>query len=244
MNAAARCKLLEQAADRILAADNDNKPPEPPVRFRGTRPAWSWLAKHDALGAACLWLVARQRLPQAANDNHAEDGLRLDRRKDGKARGKNAAPRNLEAYLELPAVRPRLGDAGPVARALKGWDGESCGVTIKAQTVDYPLHDDCRFGFGPPVIAYGAFFLGAQGGLGRPRPHTSRGDVRRVEEPDAAVLPAEVDIVIEAILARATVAGVGEALGAHGGYADRRGRKALMDAARWAKTASPMQQQA
>ncbi|TIW65706.1 MAG: hypothetical protein E5V60_15160 [Mesorhizobium sp.] len=117
------------------------------------------------------------------------------------------------------------------------WDGETRGITIKRQAYDFPLHDDCRFGFGPPAIAYGACFLGAQSGLGQPRPYTHRGDVRRVEEPEFAVPPADVETVIEAILARATVAGVGDALGARGGYADRRGRKALMDAARWAKVA-------
>lgn len=247
MNIAARRKLLEQAADRILAADNDDEPKETRVRHRGGRPALSWLAKHDERGAACLWLVTRQRLPQAANDNRADAaGLGLDRRKDGKPRGKRADRRDLGRYLTMPAVHMRLGDPEPepwYLRVQREAHLEPPRITIKQQRSTEAFHPDCRFGFGAPAIATGAFFLGAMGGLGQPRPHTRRGDVRRVEEPEFAVPPAEVDAVIEAILARATVAGVGEALGARGGYADRRGRKALMEAARWAKAASPMHQQ-
>ncbi|QKC90573.1 hypothetical protein EB230_20825 [Mesorhizobium sp. NZP2234] len=234
-----RAKLLRDA-DRLLAA-NDNRPQEARVRFRGSRPAWNWLAKHDAHGAACLWLVMRQRLPQPANDNCADAvGLSLDRRKGGKVRGRDPAPQNLEAYLALPPAKPRLGSSEPIAPALRGWFGW---FEIKPQPDEVPFHNDCRFGFGPPAIAQGAFFLGAQSGVGQPRPYTRHGDVRRTDSVEFAMAPPEVDTVIEAVLARATLHGVGEALGARGGYADRRGRKGLMEAARWAKAASPMQQQ-
>lgn len=228
-------RALERQADAILKADNDNKPAGRQARFRGGRPALNWLSKHDAHGAACLWYIARQRLPQAANDNRADAaGMDVDRRPSGKPRGKDPARQSIESYLALPGIQPRLGDAPPAPVRLRGWDGESRGVTIKPQRDVFEFHPDCRFGYCAPAIAYGASFLGTQGGLGKPRPNT-RGDIRPVDAPAMPTPPAEVDSVIEAVLARATVAGVGEALGANGGYADRRGKKALRAAAEWAR---------
>jgi len=230
-----RRDLLRQA-DAILKADNDNKPAGRQARFRGGRPALNWLSKHDAKGAACLWYIARQRLPQAANDNQPIEGMGIDRRPSGKPRGKDPARQSIEAYLALPGIQPRLGDAEPKAARLRGWDGESRGIAIKPQRTVFDFHPDCRFGYCAPGVAYGASFLGARGGLGKPRPNT-RGDIRTVDAPAMPTPPAEVDSVIEAVISRATVAGVGEALGARGGYADRRGKKALRAAAEWAMNA-------
>lgn len=52
----------ERLATKFIAA-NDNTPPKgrAPV-YRGGRPAFNWAMKHDKYGAACLWLIARQRL--------------------------------------------------------------------------------------------------------------------------------------------------------------------------------------
>lgn len=240
MNAAERRKLLRDA-DRILVAANDNKSAGREALFRGGRPAWNWLAKNNQHGAACLWLIARPRLPQPVNDNHIETaGMGLDRRKDGKARGKDRPPRNAESYLALPGIRPRLGDAPPEPAPEPWWRGladrydEEPRITLKQQRDCFDFQPDCRFGFCAPAVAEGAFFIGAQGGLGQPKLGKSRGDIRRVAEPSWPTPPDEIDTVIEAVLARATVAGVGEALGARGGYADRRGAKALTAAARWA----------
>lgn len=237
MNATSRKQILREA-DRILKADNDNPPPrEAAARYRGGRPAWNWLARNNKHGAACLWLVARQRLPQAANDNRADAvGMGLDRRGSGKPRGRDPAPRSIEAYLAMSAVAPRLGDAEPQPTSVPPSSSysELPRITVKPQRPDMPFHASCRFGFCAPTIAVGAGFIGADSGLGQPRPNTKRGDVRRIEEPNFPAPPTEIDTVIEAILARATVAGVGEALGARGGNADRRGGKALLAAARWA----------
>jgi hypothetical protein len=231
---------LLQEADRILKADNDNRPQQGSARFRGGRPAWNWLAKQNEHGAACLWIVARQRLPQPANDNRADaSGMGLDLRASGKPRGRNPAPRSLDAYLAMPGIQPRLGDGPPAPTVLQPSANfsEEPRITIKPQEWLYPdavFTEATRFGYCAPVIAKGASFIGALSGLGQPRPNTNRGDIRRVEEPELPAPPDEVGTVIEAILARATVADVGEALGAKGGYADRRGGKALLAAARWA----------
>lgn len=230
-------KDMLHLADAILKANPEPKQPAVRIRYRGGRPAMNWLRKHDERGAAALWLVARDRLPpEAANDNEPS-ATSLDRRKDGKPRGRNPDPRSLEAYMDLPAVKPRLGDAEPEPAHCGNWDGESRGITIKPQRPDMPFHPDCRFGFCAPAIASGAIFLGAEGGLGQPKIGKNRGDVRRVDEPEKPQPSEEVDAVIEAMLAGGNVADVGKALGAKGGYADRRGRAAILAAARWAKTA-------
>ncbi|TPL39231.1 hypothetical protein [Mesorhizobium sp. B2-4-8] len=232
-------KEMLVAADTILKANPLEKSNAARIRFRGGRPAWNWLAKHDESGAAALWLVARGRLPQPANDNlPTEVGLNVDRsRKDGKPRGKNPDPRSLEAYLALPSVKPRLGDAEPEPARMGNWDGASRGVVIKPQRGDFEFSPDCRFGFCGSTIAPGAIFLGSIGGLGRPKQGKSRGDTRFVDAADVALPPAAVDTVIEVILSGGNVADVGKAFGARGGYADRRGGAELLAAGRWAKLA-------
>lgn len=234
-----------QSARKQILAEADaflRKHPEPKqaavrVRYRGGRPTLNWLKKHDAAGAAALWLIARQRLPEAANDNHVPESLSVDRsRKDGRPRGKNPDPRSLDAYLALPATQPRLGDdAAPQPARLGQWDGDSRGITVKPQRDVFEYHPGCRFGFCAPVIAEGAFFIGAIGGLGRPKAGKQRGDIRRVERPEMPSLPAAVEKVIEVVLAGGNVADVGLAFGARGGGADRRGGKELRDAGAWAK---------
>ena len=237
-------------AEMLLAADailrSNPEPPQPAVRvrYRGTRPAFNWLAKQDERAAAALWLVARRRLPSAANDNlptAANDstahGQGVDRRKDGKPRGRNPDPRSLEAYIAMPSIQPRFGDAEPAPVRFGNWDGESRGITIKPQREVFDFHPDCRFGYCAPAIAGGAIFLGAEGGLGQPKIGKQRGDARRVGEPDAVVPPNEVDTVIEVMLSGGSVADVGKALGARGGYADRRGGRALLAAGKWAEQA-------
>ncbi|MES0063431.1 hypothetical protein [Mesorhizobium sp. M0041] len=78
-------KEMLVAADTILKANPVEKSTAIRIRYRGGRPALTWMKKHNATGAAALWLVARERLPQAANDNlPIEAGLNVDRsRKDG-----------------------------------------------------------------------------------------------------------------------------------------------------------------
>ncbi|MCA0000929.1 MULTISPECIES: hypothetical protein [unclassified Mesorhizobium] len=232
-------KEMLVAADTILKANPLEKSNAARIRFRGGRPAWNWLAKHDESGAAALWLLARERLPKAANDNlPTEAGLNVDRsRKDGKPRGRNPDPRSLEAYMALPSVKPRLGDAEPEPARMGNWDGASRGVVIKPQRGDFEFSPDCRFGFCGSAIAPGAIFLGSIGGLGRPKQGKSRGDTRFVDAADAALPPAAVDTVIEVILSGGNVADVGKAFGARGGYADRRGGAELLAAGRWAKLA-------
>lgn len=232
-----RVEAVRQA-DEILKA-NPDKRPSARIRYRGGRPAMNWLRKRDEQGAAALWLVASTRLPQAENDNTREPNLtQVDRRPSGKPRGANPDPRSLDAYLAMPPVKPRLGDPDPEPARTGNWDGESRGITLKPQRDVHDLHPDCRFGFCAPAIADGAIFLGAIGGLGKPKAGKQRGDVRRVEVPDKLRQPEEVDTVIEVILSGGSVADVGKALGANGGYADRRGGAALLAAGGWAKAAA------
>ncbi|MBN8245240.1 hypothetical protein JF546_19670 [Nitratireductor aquimarinus] len=227
-------RQVKAAADALLRANPKTERPAVRVRYRGGRPALNWLAKHDKDGAAALWLIARRRLPDAANDNR-EPGLGgIDRRKDGRPRGTDAPKLDTEAYLSMPPVRPRLGDAIPQPATPRGFHGW---YDIKPQRPDMPFHPDCRFGYCAPAIAQGAFFLGAAGGLGGNRT-VNRGDARRVEEPELPEIPDRVFVTIETMLARADLAGIGKALGYRGGYADRAGRRAMKDAAEWAKTAT------
>lgn len=231
-----RVELLREA-DRILR-DNPAPKADPAPRFKGGYPALRWLAGRKPAAAAALWRVARERLPAADNDNaEPTKGMSVDRRPSGKARGRDPAPQSPAAYLALPAVAARLGDAPPAPARLRGWDGTASGVTLKAQRDVFAFHPACRFGYCAPAIAYGAFFLGAASGLGQPRPHTSRGDVRRVDSPEMPAAPDTVDAVIEAVLARADLAGIGRAVGAFGVRADRTGKLALVAAAEWAEGA-------
>ncbi len=224
---------LEREADRILIAANDNAPKPTRFRFRGARPAWNWLHKQDPKAAAALWLVARRMLPEAANDNQADgSGLGVDRRKDGKPRGKNADPRSIEAYLALPSIKPRLGDADSPTQRYSDWHSDV--IAVKPQRDVFRFHADCRFSFHPPAIAEGASFLGAIGGLGQPKAGKKRGDIRRVDEPDMPEMPDRIFVIIENMLARADLAGIGRALGYKGGYTDRAGGKAMREAGKWA----------
>jgi hypothetical protein len=227
-------------ADAILKANPEPKQPAVRVRYRGGRPTMTWLRKHDEQGAAALWLLARDRLPpEADNDNEPTKGKGVDRRKDGKPRGRDPDPRSLDAYLALPAAQPRLGDPEPRRICHRGWDGESRGIAIKPQRRrgEFPSSLACSYTICTPAIAPGAFFLGAVGGLGQLKVGKQRGDVRRVDAADLPTLPTEVEKVIEVILSGGNVADVGRAFGARGGYADRRGAAALLQAGRWAKTA-------
>lgn len=234
----ARKEILKEA-DAFLRKHPEPKQAAVRVRYRGGRPALNWLAKHDPAAAAALWLIARERLPQAANDNHVAEGLAVDHsRKDGRPRGKNPDPRSLDAYLALPSIQPRLGDAEPQPARLGRWDGESRGITIKPQRQpgEYKNFAFGRYTKCLPAIAEGALFIGAIGGLGQPKIGKRRGDIRRVEEPKMPMLPEEIEKVIEVIMAGGNVADVGLAFGARGGGADRRGGKELRDAGAWAKT--------
>jgi hypothetical protein len=73
--------------------------------------------------------------------------------------------------------------------------------------------------------------------VGKGRPGKSRGDVRRVDEPDLPEMPDEVLVTVEAMLSGATLAGVGEMHGAHGGYRDVRGKVMMLRAGAWALSA-------
>ncbi len=225
-------------ADAILKANPTRSGPKVRLRYRGKRPAWNWLQKNDQDGAVALWLIARERLPpEAANDDKPSEEMGIDRRKDRKPRGQDPDPRSLDAYLALPSVQPRLGDADTNHVRWSGWHSDVVAIKPQRQAGEYPMHPFGRFTRCLPAIAEGAVFLGAEGGLGQPKFGKKRGDVRRVDEPTIATPPEEIDIVIEVILSGGNVADVGKALGAKGGYADRRGGAALLAAGRWAKRA-------
>ncbi|WP_432347893.1 hypothetical protein WMC41_09800 [Shinella yambaruensis] len=224
----------ERYATELIAA-NDNAPPKgrEPV-YRGGRPAFNWAAKQDEYGAACLWMIARQRLPVslvAANDNEPMRGG-LDVRRNGTARGKSKVKTNLGKHLDLPAVIPRLGDAEPVP-------AEPCGYT----RVDMRPQNDVRklsdrfqsFGACADAVGEGAIFLGAESGLGTPRPGKSKGSPLKAEEADFGAPPADVDYVLELLLAGENVAGIGKAFGAQGRYQDKKGAKLMKTAMAWAK---------
>lgn len=224
----------EREATKFLAA-NDNQPPKgrEPV-YRGTRPAMNWSMKNDEYGAACLWLIARQRLPDsvvAANDNEPQPGG-LDVRRNGTARGKSKPKPNLGAHLSLPAVLPRLGDAEPQPVA-------PCGSTrqdiLPQNEIDDLSDDFVSYGSCADAVAPGAEFIGAESGLGTPRPGKSRGDVRKVEDPTFDEPPADIDYTLELLMARENVAGIGAAFGATGRYQDRKGAAMLEKAMTWAK---------
>lgn len=78
--------------------------------------------------------------------------------------------------------------------------------------------------------------MGARG-LGSPKKGKSRGDIRRIEEPDFDI-PDAVLVTIEAVLARATLTGVGEIHGYYGQYATRAGRRFMCEAGDWALSAT------
>ncbi|ACM25784.1 hypothetical protein [Rhizobium rhizogenes] len=236
-NALSRQQMV-YIADALLRAEPAPREVVARIRYRGKKPAWNWLSKRDRTGAAALWLLARDRLPlEAANDNQPSDGMSVDRRKDGKIRGRNPDPRNLEAYLALPSVQPRLGDAETNPVQWRGWHSDVIAIKPQRQPGEYPMHPFGRFTRCLPAIAEGAVFLGAQSGLGQPKIGKKRGDLRRADQPTIATPPEDVDVVIEVILSGGNVADVGKALGAKGGYADRRGGAALLAAGTWAKKA-------
>ncbi|MDL2409971.1 hypothetical protein PY650_31015 [Rhizobium calliandrae] len=225
----------ERLATKFLAA-NDNTPPKDrsPV-YRGGRPAFNWAAKQDKYGAACLWLIARQRLPDsvvAANDNERSQGG-LDTRRNGTARGKQRAKSNLGAHLNLPAVLPRLGDAEPqTART----GNRHTRYELRPQNDVDELSDDFRsFGVCADALAPGAGFIGAESGLGTPKPGKSKGSPLKAEDPSFDQPPPDVDYVIELLMARENVSGIGEAFGARGRYQDRKGAAMLTRAMAWAK---------
>lgn len=220
-------------ASRLIAA-NDNTPPKPRIRYRGTRPAWNWLAKQDKRAAAALWLVARQMLPAASNDNHEPGLTNIDRRKDGKPRGPDEPDFDAESYLALPAVLPRFGDAPPTESELRGWHSDGLTIKRQRQPDDFPLYPFGRFVRCRPGVAwhYGSMVEP----VGKSRPGVSRGDARRVDLPELPDIPDRTFLVIETMLAGGTLAAIGEALGYHGGYMDRAGRRAMRDAGTWAQS--------
>lgn len=224
----------ERLATKLIAA-NDNTPPKgrEPV-YRGGRPAFNWAAKQDQFGAACLWLITRTRLPDsvvAANDNEPVQGG-LDVRRNGVARGKSKVKASLGDYLSLPAVLPRFGDGDPQPV-------RPCGYTrqdIRPQGLPTEqCHDDCRFGACADAVAPGASFIGAEGGLGTPRPGKSKGSPLKAEEPSFDEPPDDVEYVLELVAARENVAGIGAAFGATGRYQDKKGAEMLRKAMAWAK---------
>ncbi|MDK4730335.1 hypothetical protein [Rhizobium phaseoli] len=233
-----RRRQMLRVADDILKANPEPMTPSVRIRYRGTRPAWNWLKKHDEVSAAAFWLFARERLPEdAANDNEPIDGLGVDRRRDGKLRGKNLEPLGIGAYLSLPGINPRLGDPESQSFARTGWFSDVTTIKPQRKPGDYPLHRHGSFTKCAPAVAPGAFFLGLAGGLSQEKLGKRRGDVRRVDAADIPDVPDDVNMIIELVLSGASVAEIGRALGARGGYADRRGGAALLAAGKWAKAA-------
>lgn len=222
---------MEAEATRLLA-DNDNKPPKERVRYRGTRPAWNWLARQDERQAAALWLVAREFLPDAANDNREPGLSNIDRRADGKPRGPVERDFDAESYLALPSVLPRFGDVEPEPAQLHGWHTDGFVIKRQRQPDDYPLYPFGRFTRCRPGVAwcYGSLV----DTVGQPRPGASRGDPRRADPPERLDVPDRIFFIIENMLAGADLTGIGEALGFHGGYCDRAGRRAMREAGEWA----------
>lgn len=226
----------EREATKLIAA-NDNTPPKgrEPV-YRGGRPALNWAAKQDQFGAACLWLVARQRLPDdtlVANDNEPLQGG-LDVRRNRTARGKQKTKPSLGAHLDLPAVLPRLGDGERQPARTGNWGGW---YDIKPQFAVGELPDTFR-AYGSCADApasLGIDFIGAESGLGTPRPGKSKGSPLKAEEPDFGEPPADVEYVLELVAARENVAGIGAAFGAQGRYADKKGAAMILRAMDWAK---------
>lgn len=219
----------ERLATKYIAANDNAVKKVKDETYRGTRPAMNWAIKNDEIGAACLWLIARQRLPDSmvvANDNEPVQGG-LDTRRNGTARGKSKMKRDLGAHLSLPAVIPRLGDAEPV-RDVDQVQQES--------DADY-LPDSFRSwgSCGDAVASLGIDFIGAESGLGSPRPGKSRGSPLRAEEPDFGEPPTDVDYVIELLMARQNVSEIGEAFGAKGRYQDKKGAAMLEKAMAWAR---------
>lgn len=227
-------QAAERAANKYLA-DNDNTPLKgrAPV-YRGTRPAFNWAAKADQYGAACLWLIARQRLPDsviAANDNEPSKGG-LDTRKNGVARGKSKAKTNLGKHLGLPAVLPRLGDGDQLPIEPAGHTRHD----IRPQNEVRELSDDFRsFGACGDAVAEGASFIGAESGLGTPRPGKSKGSPLCAEDLTFSEPPSDIDYVIELLMARENVSSIGAAFGASGRYQDKKGAAMLAKAMEWAK---------
>lgn len=225
-------RAVEREANKLLAA-NDNSPLKgrEPV-YRGGRPSFNWCAKQDQFGAAALWLVARQRLPlEAANDNEPQPGG-LDVRRNGAARGKSKFKIALGEHLSIPGVLPRLGDPEPQPVEPRGFTRQD----IIMQNDIEELSDDFQsFGSCADAVAPGAEFIGAESGLGTPRPGKSRGDIRKVEEPSFDEPPDDVNHVIELLMARENVSGIGRAFGAAGRYADKKGAAMLEKAMEWAK---------
>ncbi|MBY5614208.1 hypothetical protein [Rhizobium leguminosarum] len=234
-----RTEASRQAADRLATkflAANDNAAPKgrSPV-YRGGRPAFNWAAKNDKLGAACLWLIARQRLPPsvvAANDNDPPQGG-LDTRRNGAARGRQKVKASLGKHLDLPAVLPPLGDAQPQPVA-------TCGYTrldiLPQNDIDELSDDFLSFGScSDGVASLGIDFIGAESGLGTPRPGKSKGSPLKADELKFDEPPPDVDYVIELLMARENVAGVGAAFGATGRYQDKKGAAMLAKAMNWAK---------
>lgn len=236
-NTSSRQRMLH-VADDILKANPEPKAPSVRIRYRGTRPAWNWLKKHDEAGAAAFWLFARERLPDdVANDNEPVDGLSADRRRDGKLRGRNLEPLGVDAYLALPGIKPRLGDAESQSFGWSGWFSDVTTVKPQRKPGDYPLHRHGSFTKCAPAVAPGAFFLGLSGGLGQEKLGKRRGDIRRVDGADLPDVPDDINTIIELVLSGANVSDIGRALGARGGYVDRRGGAALLAAGKWAKMA-------
>ncbi len=229
----ARAKA-ERLATKFLAANDNTTPAGREPLFRGGRPAMTWAAKADRYGAACLWLVARQRLPAdmvVANDNEPVEGG-LDTRKNGVARGKSKVKTNLGKHLDLPPLLPRLGDGERQPVEPAGHRRHE----IKAQNDVRDLSDDFgSFGACADAVAPGAEFIGAETGLGTPRPGKSRGSPLRAEDPTFDEPPADINHVVELVMARANVSRIGAAFGATGRYQDRKGAAMLARAMEWAK---------
>lgn len=235
---------LEAAATRLIA-DNDNTPPKGRAQvYRGTRPAFNWAAKQDRYGAACLWMLARQRLPYAevpANDNRPQGGL--DVRRNGVARGPSKTKPNLGAHLSLPAIIAPLGSAerqpvAPAGHCRVDLKDQDLAVYEKGQFVlDRNLSADFRSfaSCADALPGLGCDFIGAESGLGTPRPGKSRGSPLKADEPDFPEPPPELDYVIELILARENVAGIGKAFGSSGRYCDKKGAALITKAMEWAK---------
>jgi hypothetical protein len=142
----------------------------------------------------------------------------------------NTNPTTSSPQRADPYKRP-LSDAPALPPMLDPLDGVEANRAILAEA--YACSPDVTVTKCPTVVARGASFLG---GVSRSKGNTSTPAVRMWEGPEQR--KGEVRIVIEEVAARGTLKSIGERLGFAGESADRKGKEALLNAARVLVTAN------
>lgn len=148
---------------------------------------------------------------------------------------RTVSSRNVHRYLDAKPTIPSPLHAVPYQRPFSGeqalppmldpLDGVECNRAILAEAYAKTPHAEITRC--PTVIAKGAEFLG---GISKPKGTSSSGVVGVWEGPEPR--KGEVGEVLEEVAARGTLRSIGERLGYSGDYADRAGKRALLEAAR------------